>query len=116
MNLELLEKICGKLKGTTKDIKWENDLCFLVGEKVFCVTGLEPPLAVSFKVLPEEFIDLTNRAGIVPAPYLARYKWILIKDMNALSKQEWQYYIEQSYNLIFSKLNSKTKKAIEKNA
>jgi predicted DNA-binding protein (MmcQ/YjbR family) len=116
MNLELLEKMCGKLKGTTKDIKWENDLCFLVGEKMYCVAGLEPPLTVSLKVLPEEFIDLTNRDGIIPAPYLARYKWILVKDMNALSKKEWQYNINQSYNLIFSKLSSKIKKAIKENA
>lgn len=116
MNLELLEEICGNLKGTTKDIKWDNDLCFLIDEKMYCVAGLEPPLAVSLKVLSEEFNELTNRKGIIPAPYLARYSWILIKDMNAFNKNEWQYYIEQSYNMIFNKLSKKTQKAIEENA
>ena len=116
MNLELLEDTCSKLKGTTKDIKWENDLCFLIGEKMYCVAGLDLPLAVSLKVLPEQFNELTNRDGIIPAPYLARYSWILIKDMNSFNQGEWQYYIEQSYNMIFNKLSKKTQKAIIGNA
>ena len=96
MNLELLEDTCSKLKGTTKDIKWGNDLCFLIADKMYCVAGLEPPLAVSLKVLPEQFNESTNRDGIIPAPYLARYSWILIKDMNSFNQREWKYYIEQS--------------------
>ncbi|UCH64471.1 MAG: MmcQ/YjbR family DNA-binding protein [Ignavibacterium sp.] len=116
MNLELLEEMCSKLKETTKDIKWGNDLCFLIGEKIYCVAGLEPPLAVSLKVPPEEFNELTNREGIIPAPYLARYSWILIEDMNAFNNKEWQNYIEQSYNLIFNKLSKKTQRAIGENA
>jgi len=116
MNLELLEETCTKLKGTTKDIKWDNDLCFLIGDRMYCVAGLEPPLAVSIKVLPEEFDELTNREGIIPAPYLARYKWILVKELNALNKKEWQYYLEQSYNLIYSKLGKTIQKVIKENA
>ena len=115
-NLEVLEEMCSKLNGTTTDIKWENDLCFLIGEKMYCIAGLEPPLAVAFKVLPEEFNELTNREGIIPAPYLARYSWILVKDMSAFNRNEWQYYIEQSYNMIFNKLSKKTQKVIEENA
>ncbi len=116
MNLELLEETCNNLKGTTKDIKWDNDLCFLIGDKMYCVAGLEPPLAVSLKVLPEELNEITNREGIIPAPYLARYNWILVKKLNALNKKEWQYYIEQSYNLILGKLSKKIQKVIKENA
>ena len=116
MNLELLEETCTKLKGTTKDIKWDNDLCFLIGNKMYCVACLEPPLAVSLKVLPEELNEITNREGIIPAPYLARYNWILVKKLNALNKKEWQYYIEQSYNLILGKLSKKIQKVIKENA
>lgn len=55
-------------------MKLGNDLCFLIWNKMYCVAGLEPPLTVSFKVQPEEFIELTNKNGIIPPPYLARYK------------------------------------------
>lgn len=34
MTIEELMKICNKLKGTTTDIKWEDHLCFNVGEKI----------------------------------------------------------------------------------
>jgi predicted DNA-binding protein (MmcQ/YjbR family) len=116
MNLELLEEICSKLIGTTTDIKWGNDLCFLIGEKMYCVAGLDPPLSVSLKVQQEEFNELTNREGIIPAPYLARYSWILIKDMNSFDQLKWQHYIEQSYDMIFNKLSKKTQEAIRENA
>jgi len=32
-------------------------------------------------VTDEEFGELTDRRGIIPAPYAARYKWILIEDV-----------------------------------
>ena len=80
---------------------------------MYCVAGLDPPLAVSLKVPMEEFNELINRAGIIPAPYLARYSWILVKNMNSFNQNEWQFCIEQSYNLIFNKLSKKTQKAIK---
>lgn len=112
MNLEILEKICNNLNGTTEDIKWENDLCFLIGNKMYCVAGIEPPLTVSFKVQPEEFIELTNKNGIIPAPYVARYHWVLVEDLNALNLKEWKFYITQSYKMIFNKLSKKIQKEI----
>lgn len=54
---------------------------------MYCVAGLEPPLTVSFKVQPEEFIELTNKNGIIPPPYLARYKWVLVENVNSLTKK-----------------------------
>ena len=112
MDLELLEKICMGFKGVTQDIKWENDLCFLIGEKMFAATGLTGPLKVSFKVLTEEFGALTARNGIIPAPYLARYHWVLITDPDGLSQEEWEYYLRQSYNLVLQKLPKKIQKQI----
>ncbi len=41
MNLEHLRKYCLSFPGVTEDVKWGNDLCFCVGEKMFCVTGVD---------------------------------------------------------------------------
>jgi predicted DNA-binding protein (MmcQ/YjbR family) len=38
MNIEQLRKFCLSFPGATEDIKWGADLCFCVGEKMFCVT------------------------------------------------------------------------------
>ena len=61
-----------------EDIKWEHDLCFLVGEKMFCMTGLGQPSPVSIKVNAEEFDEMVARDGIIPAPYLARASCVAI--------------------------------------
>ncbi|MEP7322249.1 MAG: hypothetical protein ABI761_10030 [Saprospiraceae bacterium] len=62
---------------------------------------------VSFKVRDEEFDELSSLPGIKPAPYVARYKWILIEDEHVLSSSKWEYYIRQSYDLVKSKLPKK---------
>ena len=74
---------------------------------MFCVVLLDSPLKVSFKVLDEEFAELSNSVGIIPAPYAARHKWILVEDVTVFSMKEWDYYIKQSYSLVRSKLSRK---------
>ena len=104
MNLESIRAFCKKLPFVTEDIKWGNDLCFCIGSKMFCVAGLQTPTSVSFKVKDEEFDEMSSRTGIEPAPYVARYKWVLVTDLNQLTKKEWEFYIRQSYELVKSKL------------
>jgi predicted DNA-binding protein (MmcQ/YjbR family) len=107
MNIESLQKICKSLPAVTEDIKWGNDLCFSIGKKMFCVIGLQIPSSASFKVKDEEFEEMSTREGLVPAPYVARYKWVLVTDLDKLSKKEWEFYINQSYHLVKSKLPKK---------
>ena len=103
-----LENYCMSLAGTKQDIKWGADLCFVVAEKMYCVTNVDGPLAASFKVLPEEMKILTEREGIIPAPYMARNNWIFVETASALTPREWKYYVKQSYNLVVEKLPKKT--------
>ncbi|MEO6168685.1 MAG: MmcQ/YjbR family DNA-binding protein [Chitinophagales bacterium] len=107
MDIEILRSICLKQEGATEDIKWGNDLCFCIAEKMFCVAGLQPPLQISFKVKDDEFDELINKQGIIPAPYVARYKWVLAQDVNLFTKKQWEHYIRQSYELVKSKLSKK---------
>ena len=114
MNIEELQNLCKSLPAVTEDIKWENDLCFCIGAKMFCVVGLnQSPTSASFKVLDEEFEELSTRKGFIPTPYVARYKWVLVEDINTLSTNEWKHYITQSYNLIKDKLPAKIKKELK---
>jgi len=107
MDIESIRNICKKLPSVTEDIKWGNDLCFMIGGKMFCVAPMDTPLKVSVKVTDEEFGELTNLPGIIPAPYVARYKWIFVEDVNVISEKKWEYYITQSYNLVKAKLSKK---------
>ena len=91
----------------TEDIKWGHDLCFSVANKMFCVASLEGPLSISFKVKDDEFDELSSSAGIRPAPYVARYKWVLVEELGSLNRKEWEHYIKQSYDLVRAKLPKK---------
>jgi len=113
MTVEELQSICKKFKGVTEDIKWENHLCFNIGGKMFLVTAPDAvPVSASFKVSDEEFDELSVKKGFMPAPYLARYKWVHLDDIKRLSKKQWETYAKQAYELIASKLPAKTKKEI----
>jgi len=107
MDIEAIRSICNGLPFVTEDIKWGNDLCFLIGGKMFCVASLETPIKISIKVTDEEFAEMSNQHGIIPAPYVARYKWILVEDINVFDHRKWEYYIKQSYNLVKAKLPKK---------
>jgi len=113
MTLEDIRTFCLKLRGATEDIKWGHDLCFCVGEKMFCVTGLdEQPVGLSLKVTDEEFDELSTQDNFKPAPYMARNKWVLIEDASKVKDKELKRLIEQSYALIKSKLPKKLQKEI----
>lgn len=113
MNIEQLRQFCLSLPGATEDIKWGADLCFCVGEKMFCVTGADSVQSgMSLKCTPEKFDELIEREGIDPAAYVGRYKWVRIEDLNAVTPSELKDLIRESYPLVFDKLPSKLKKSI----
>jgi predicted DNA-binding protein (MmcQ/YjbR family) len=112
MNLEYIRAFCLQLPQTTEGIKWGNDLCFMLAEKMYCVTGLTEPFSCSFKCSDEDFGKLTEIPGIIPAPYMARNKWVNIQDPSVLTKEEWEHYIENSYRLILNKLPKKFQRSL----
>lgn len=113
VTIEQLRQICTDLPGVTEDIKWDNDLCFSVGKKMFAVTGIENAEGgVSVKTTPEKFAELTERPGIRPAHYVARYHWITVEDPNAVSTDELRQLIRESYQLVFDKIPARIKKTI----
>lgn len=105
MNIEQLRKICMAFPGATEQIQWEDDLVFKVGGRMFAVAPLEPARVwLTIKADPEEFAELTERPGIIPAPYLARAKWISIESPEALSQTEVTALLRKSYELVSAKL------------
>lgn len=100
------------LKAVTEDVKWDHDLVFSVGEKMFCAVALDPPFKCSFKVPDETFEELSIRDGFMPAPYLARAKWIQVSKPEILNKKQWEEYISQSYELVKQNLTKKQRQSL----
>lgn len=113
MNIEQLREYCLSLPGVKEDIKWGHDLCFTVAEKMFCVTNLEAPHTISLKLPEEQFDQLSASPDIIPAPYLARNKWMQVQSWGRLTDIEWEYYVKQSYALVRAKLPKKVQVLLE---
>jgi predicted DNA-binding protein (MmcQ/YjbR family) len=105
MTLDGLREICRALPGTTEEVKWGQDLCFCVGGKMFAAVNLEPPHQLGFKCTPDNFAELTEREGIIPAPYLARAMWVQESELGeVLERPELAQLLQSAYDLVVAKL------------
>ena len=109
MDTESFRAYCLSFPGVTEDLKWKHDLVFSVGQKMFAVLVLEPaePHSASFKCIPEVFAELTEQAGVSPAPYLARYHWVAIEELHTLPAKQLKSLLAKSYRLVFERLPRK---------
>ncbi len=113
MKAKDLRILCMSLTGATEQIQWGDDRVFKIGGKMFACSGTAKDSRYSFKVDDEHFLELTDFAGIDPAPYLARAHWIQIDPAECeLSKPDLEMLVRRSYELVLSKLPGKTRKAI----
>lgn len=105
MNVDWIREHCLSLAGTTEQIQWGCDLVFKVGGKMFAVTPLEPaPVCMSFKCSDEDFAELIERPGVIPAPYLARAHWVALESEGALPRGEIERLLTKSHGLVLAKL------------
>ena len=115
MDLEQVRKFCLSLPHATERVQWGNDLLFCIGSKMFAVAGLDAkyPTKLSFKCTPERFNELVERHGIIPAPYVARYHWVSLTDLNALSQRELKDLLGTAYQLVRDKLPRKVREQLK---
>ncbi len=109
-----IRAFCHSLPGATYDFKWDVDHVYSVGGKMFAVVydakkGAE---TVSFKVDASRFLELTDHPGIVPAPYLARAKWVQVRDRKALHDKELKALLARSHALVAAKLTRAVRESI----
>ena len=79
---------------------------------MFCVASLEVPLSVSFKVRDEDFGAFGSREGFMPAPYMARAKWVTVNDISWVKPKEWPVFVQQLYTLVCSTLTKKVRQEL----
>ncbi len=96
--------------GVSSDVKWGQDLVFSVAGKMFCAMDAKGVDGLAFKVEPERFLELTDRPGIVPAPYLARAHWVSIANIDSVPPGELKLLIRRSYELVRARLPKKTQR------
>jgi len=113
LDVDWVRDLCLSFPHATEQITWGVDLTFRISGKIFAVTVLEPAKVwLCFKCSAENFAELTERAGIIPAPYMARAQWVALETKDALQKEELAGLLQESYNLVLAKLPRKTREAL----
>src|ERR1700693_4510805 len=113
MDASWIRDLCLSFPAVTEHVIWGSDLTFKVAGKMFAHAVLEPaPVWLSFKTSSDNFYGLTERPGIIPAPYLARAQWVALETKDALSSAELAALVRDSYDIIVAKLPKKTRDSL----
>jgi len=113
MRKNSLLEFCRALPHASEDIKWKKDLVFSVGGKMFAVFNLDDVTQFSFKATPAMFGTLTAMDGIIPAPYVARYNWVLVTNPKALPQKMLKGLLTESHQLVAAGLPAKVRKELD---
>ncbi len=115
MDADWLREICLAFPHTTEQIQWGYDLVFKIGGKMFAIAPLEPaPVCLTFKCSDESFAELTERPNVIPAPYLARAKWVALETSNAIPRNELIQLLHTSYEMVAAKLPKRMQESLAK--
>ncbi len=109
-DVDWIRELCLSLPDTTENIQWGEDLCFKVRGKIFTVLNLADGRfpSICFKCSQEVFDELLQQEGVTPAPYVGRYKWVLLSHSNLLTRAKLEELIRRSYALIATKAGKRT--------
>ena len=99
MNVDSIRAYCLAFPEVTEKLQWGDALCFKVRAKMFAVLGLDQ-VRLTFKCTGEKFAELIEREDIAPAPYVGRYKWVILHRLDALRSDELRDMLRQSYEMV----------------
>ena len=107
MNADSIRQYCLAFPNATENLQWGDDLCFKIGGKIFVTLSLDSvPQRLCFKCTPERFAELCELEDIRPAPYVGRYKWVMLDRLDAVRDEELEECIRQSYEMVAAKTKS----------
>jgi len=103
---------CRSLTASTEDVKWGAALCFSVGGKLFAMFDLDDQREFSFKCDEEDYDRLTELAGVIPAPYAARFGWVKITTSAKIPAKDLRALLTKAHALAALKLSKKKQREL----
>ncbi len=115
MTREEFNAFCKGLKATTNVVQWGGASVWKIGGKIFAICsiwGEGTHHKISFKCNDLSYSLLCEQPGFIPAPYLARAKWVQMEQADALSDEDLKGYIKMAYTIICAKLTKAQRQAL----
>ena len=104
MTRDAIRTFCLALPHVTERPQFHH-AAFQIGGKSFAMLNLDVEgFALAFKCTPEDFAELIEIPGVVPAPYLARAHWVALTDFDSLPMKELKAWLTKSREVMLSKL------------
>jgi predicted DNA-binding protein (MmcQ/YjbR family) len=121
MDAESARRYLLRLPHVVETMQWGANLVFWVGDKaiggkMFALVDLDearnpakPPPVLSFYAGAETYSSLLERAGVVPAPYLARLKWVALADWHVYRQAELEKPLAAAHAGVLATLPKRTR-------
>ena len=106
-NREDFDALIGGLPAAELVYQWGDASVGKVGGKIFAIfsPGADNGMGgISFKCSETSFQMLPELEGVVPAPYLARAKWVRVAPGSALGNEDIVAYVTEAHRIIAAKL------------
>ena len=120
MDAESTREFLLKLPHVKETLQWGANLVFWVGDKaiggrMFALVNLDEDgkAVLSFHAGPEQYAELLENEGVIPAPYMARIYWVALEHWNALPAYELHKLLNHAHALVYAKLTKRTKNVLE---
>jgi len=106
MDIEMIREFCLGLPGTTEGMKWGENLCFMIHEKIYALASLDDG-TITLKCDPEDFDALSAQDGVTQASHFARKQWVTLAAYDIVPTTEMKHLITKSRSLVIDKLPKK---------
>jgi len=115
MNIENFRNYCLDKKGVSESFPFdETTLVFKVLDKMFALTDTENEFSINLKCEPEKAIMLREQfTDVKPGFHMNKKHWNTITITNNISNNLLKEWIDDSYNLIVSKMTKKNKELLK---
>jgi len=111
MHVDFVREYCLSFPQAKESLQWGETLVFKVFGKIFATVSLDSvPPSLCCKCTPERFAELIELEGIVRAPYVGRYHWVLLEGCDVLPRPELMQLISQSYEMVLAKASKGTRR------
>jgi len=115
MNIEDFRIYCLDKKGVSESFPFdETTLVFKVLDKMFALTDTENEFSINIKCEPEKAIMLREQyTDVKPGFHMNKKHWNTITITNNISNSLLKEWVDDSYNLIVSKMTKKNKELLK---
>ena len=116
MNIEKFREYCLAKKEVTESFPFDDTTLVLkVLDKMFALGNLDGDLSINLKCNPEKALELREQyQSVKPGYHMSKKHWNTIEVDGTIDSETIQEWIDESYNLVVSKMTKKQRESLRK--